>query len=80
MYYIISVIRNHKGVLQMTNKLNTVIKVFESLVKMNNWEVERFDIQAYDYGKGICGYVGYATIKGFNRVLVVRGDGSFDWK
>lgn len=64
----------------MTNKLNTVIKVFESLVKMTNWEVERFDIQAYDYGKGICGYAGMATIRGFNRVLVVRSDGSFDWR
>lgn len=64
----------------MTNKLNTVIKVFESLVKMNNWEVERFDIQAYNHGNGICGYAGLATIKGFNKVLVVRGDGSFDWK
>lgn len=66
----------------MTNKLNTVIKVFESLVKMNNWEVERFDIQAYNYGNGICGYAGFATIKSLNRVrvLVVRGDGSFDWE
>lgn len=61
------------------NKFQTVVKVFESLVKMNKWEVVRFDIQAYNYGKGIEGYAGWATIQGIKEPLVVRGDGSFEF-
>lgn len=59
--------------------MDTVIKVFESLVKLNNYEVERFDLQAYDYGNGIAGYVGIMYIKGMKKTLIIHHNGSFDW-
>ena len=62
----------------MDTNLNTVMKVFESLVKLNSWSVERFDIQAYTHS-GISGYAGYAYIKGYSKHLVIHGDGSFEW-
>mgnify|MGYP007101929698 CR=1 FL=1 len=59
----------------------TIIKVFESLVKLNEWEVERFDIQAYHYANNkINGYAGYVTIKGIENNLIIHDDGSFEWK
>jgi len=62
----------------MDTKLNTVMKVFESLVKLNGWNVERFDIQAHNLS-GFSGYAGFAYIKGYSKQLVIRGDGSFGW-
>lgn len=59
--------------------MSTIIKIMESLVKMNGWEVERFDIQAYHFGNGIDGYVGYLTIKGEPKTLLIRKGGSFEW-
>lgn len=62
----------------MDNKLNTVIRVMESLVKLNGWTVVRFDIQAFDHGHGITGYAGYLDIEEDKRRIVIRGDGSFE--
>ena len=59
-------------------KMNTIIKVMESLVKMNNWKVTRFDIQAYDHGHGISGYCGYLDTEG-NKRIIIRNDGSFEY-
>ena len=58
--------------------MNTVIKVMESLVKMNKWEVIRFDIQHYEHAHGIEGYVGYLTI-GNGQEIRIRQDGSFEY-
>lgn len=63
----------------MNTKLQTIIRVMESLVKMNGWTVERFDIQAFDYGTGVAGYAGYLDIKENNERLIIRGDGSFSF-
>lgn len=60
--------------------MSTVIRVMESLVKLNDWKVERFDIQAYDYGGGCEGYVGYLRIEGIDKTLIIRKDGSFEWR
>ncbi len=60
----------------MDNKLNTVMRVMESLVKMNGWTVKRFDIQSFNHG-GIEGYAGYLDIAESNQRLIIRGDGSF---
>ena len=59
--------------------MNTVLKVMESLVKMNGWTVTRFDLQAYDYGKGIEGYAGWLWIEESEKRIVIRNDGSFDY-
>ena len=63
----------------MDKKMATVIKVMESLVKFNNWKVERFDIQAFNYGHGIEGYAGYLKVEGHD-MIIVRGDGSFEYR
>lgn len=55
----------------------TVIKVMESLVHMNKWTVRRFDLQAFDYGSGICGYAGYLDVEECDERIVIRHDGSF---
>lgn len=60
-------------------KMHTVIKVMESLVEMNGWKVERFDIQHYKYSGGIEGYVGYLDVEG-KKTILIRGDGSFEYK
>lgn len=62
----------------MNNKLNTVMNVFKSLVKLNNYNVKRFDIQAFDYGHGIEGYCGYLYTD--DITIIIRGDGSFEIK
>lgn len=61
------------------NKMTTIIRVMESIVKMNGWKVERFDIQAYHMAYGINEYVGYLTIEGKGQALRIREDGSFEW-
>lgn len=59
--------------------MKTVMRVFESLVKLNGWEVERFDLQR-NSAKGIDDwYAGWLWIKGEDRKLVIREDGSFEW-
>lgn len=62
----------------MDKKMSTVIRVMESLVKFNGWNVERFDIQAFNYGHGIEGYAGYLKVEGHDTI-VIRGDGSFEY-
>lgn len=59
--------------------MTTIIRVMESIVKMNGWKVERFDIQAYHMGYGFDGYVGYLTVEGNDKALRIRQDGSFEW-
>ena len=59
--------------------MNTIIKVMESLVKLNNWTVERFDLHHYDAGDGFTGYVGYLTIVGNHADIRIREDGSFEF-
>lgn len=58
--------------------MKTLINVMNSLVKMNDWKVERFDIQHFNHGYGIGGYVGYLYILGKNT-LIIREDGSFEF-
>ena len=62
----------------MDKKLNTVMRVMESLVKLNGWTVVRFDIQAFDYGYDATGYAGYLDIKENDQRFLIRGDGSFE--
>lgn len=59
--------------------MSTIIKIFESLVKLNNWNVERFDLQGYNYGGGIEGYVGVLDTAETGRILI-HDDGSFEMK
>ena len=61
------------------DKFTTVTRVMESLVKLNNWTVKRFDVHYYNYGNGIEGYSGYLDIKENPKQLVIRGDGSFEF-
>lgn len=63
----------------MNNKMSTVIRVMESLVKMNGWTVRRFDIQSFDYGNGIEGYAGYLDVEELKKRIIIRGDGSFEY-
>lgn len=63
----------------MNNKMVTVIRVMESLVKMNGWTVRRFDIQSFDYGHGIEGYAGYLDVEELKKRIIIRGDGSFEY-
>ena len=58
--------------------MKTIINVMNSLVKMNDWKVERFDIQHFNIGYGIDGYVGYLYILG-KKTLKIREDGSFEF-
>lgn len=59
--------------------MNTVIKVMESLVALNNWKVTRFDIQHYKYGDNIEGYAGYLSVEDIDNTLIIRNDGSFEY-
>lgn len=59
--------------------MTTIIRIMESLVKINGWKVERFDIQAYHAGYGFDGYCGYLTVDGIDNQLRIRQDGSFEW-
>ena len=57
----------------------TIMRIFESLVKANGWEVTRFDLQL-NSAKGIKDwYAGWLWIKGEERKMVIREDGSFEW-
>lgn len=59
--------------------MTTIIRIMESLVKMNNWTVTRFDLHAYDYGYGIDGYAGYLDVVEVEKRIIIRKDGSFDF-
>lgn len=59
--------------------MTTIIRVMESLVKMNGWTVTRFDVQAFNYGKGIEGYAGYLDTVENEKRIIIRHDGSFEY-
>lgn len=60
--------------------MNTIMNIARSLIIMNHWKVERFDIHHYEYEYGIAGYTGYLDIKIENRIerIIIHGDGSFE--
>ena len=64
----------------MNEEMARVISMFKSLVVLNNWDVERFDIQEFI---SPCNrkesYIGYVTIKGDERTLIIRPGGTFEW-
>ena len=62
----------------MDKRLSTVMRVMESLVKMNGWTVTRFDIQYYNHG-GFDGYSGWLDIAENSKRIVIRGEGSFEF-
>lgn len=57
----------------------TVLRVMESLVKINGWTVTRFDLQAFNYGNGIEGYAGYLDTVENDKRIVIHHDGSFEF-
>lgn len=57
--------------------MKTVMRVMESLVKMNGWTVTRFDLQHFNYN-GIEGYAGYLDTQETERI-VIHDDGSFEY-
>ena len=59
--------------------MNTILKVFESLVKLNAWQIRRFDLQSFDYGHGIEGFAAYVHIDGEKRTLIIHDNGEFEW-
>ena len=59
--------------------METVLKVMESLVKINDWTVIRFDLHSYNYGHGIEGYAGYLDVEEETKRLIIHSDGSFEW-
>ena len=59
--------------------MKTILKVMESLVKINGWTVRRFDLQAYYHGNEIVGYAGFLDIEESSRGLIIHDDGSFVW-
>lgn len=63
----------------MENKIKTVLRVMESLVKFNGWTVERFDVQAFSLKGNIEGYAGYLDVKEIDKRIIIRGDGSFEY-
>ena len=56
-----------------------VITIFKSLVSLNEWHVVRFDIQRILLMHGMTNYVGYLTISGEEKTLVIRSSGIFKW-
>lgn len=57
----------------------TVIEIMKSLVKMNNWKVQRFDLQYYNYGKGVEGYTGYLDVETIEPTIIIKMNGSFEF-
>lgn len=65
----------------MNEEMARAISIFKSLVVLNNWDVERFDIQKYI--SPVCNdkesYIGYVSIKGVKNTLIIRSGGTFEW-
>ena len=59
--------------------MNTIIAVMKSLVDMNEWVVERFDIQRITLPGGAFHYKAHLYIKFFDAHIIIRQDGSFNW-
>ena len=58
--------------------MNVIINVAKSLCKLNNWKVERLDIQQYSMMDGkFSGYTGYLYVNG--KCLIIRGEGTFEY-
>lgn len=62
----------------MDEDLNRVISVFKSIVSLNDLKVERFDIQRI-LRHGASSYVGYLTIYGEEKTLLIRPSGIFEF-
>ena len=64
----------------MNEEMARVISIFKSLVALNNWDVERFDIQKYiSPCNSKESYIGYVLIKGEQKTLIIRSGGTFEW-
>lgn len=65
----------------MNEEMARVISIFKSLVVLNNWDVERFDIQKYisPVRNDKESYIGYVSIKGVKNALIIRAGGTFEW-
>ena len=59
--------------------MNTIIAVMKSLVDMNEWVVERFDIQRITLPGGAFHYKAHLYVKSFGAHIIIRQDGSFYW-
>lgn len=62
----------------MNEDLTRVISIFKSIVSLNDLRVERFDIQRILL-HGANNYVGYLTIYGKEKTLVIHSNGCFEW-
>ena len=62
----------------MNEDINRVISVFKSIVSLNELKVERFDIQRI-LRHGASSYVGYLTIYGEEKTLIIHPSGIFEW-
>ena len=72
------VLPNERKVKIMNEDLSRIISIFKSIVSLNDWKVERFDIQRI-LMHGANNYVGYITIYGDNKTLVIHSSGIFEW-
>ena len=72
------VIPNERKVRIMNEDINRVISVFKSIVSLNELKVERFDIQRI-LRHGASSYVGYLTIYGEEKTLIIHPSGIFEW-
>ena len=57
--------------------MDTIITVMKSLVACNGWEVDRFDLHSMEL-KGQTYYSAYLYIKGCDKHILIRQDGSFE--
>ena len=57
--------------------MKTIYRIATSLCDMNNWEIDRLDIQRWKLGD-FEGYVGYLYVN--DNVIRIREDGSFEYK
>ena len=65
--------------------MKTIYRIATSLCDMNNWEIDRLDIQRWKLGDiqrwklgDFEGYVGYLYVN--DNVIRIREDGSFEYK
>ena len=57
--------------------MDTIIKVMQSLIKLNGWTLERFDLRLNTLGDKEY-YAAYLTVKELSSDIVIREGGSFD--